>query len=110
MSETLSARQALPLRIHRDHVYIDAASFAARLGSVANIALLRDGDDLLIMPIFNAAAGGFLVKQVNARGDRAIHAADFFRLNGIDETNDQRFDAIWSDAWAGYMVVGFFSA
>ena len=63
---------------------------------------MRESDDLLILPIVTAEAGGFLVKQVNARGDRAIHAADFFRLNSIDETQD-----IHVEAWPRALIAGF---
>jgi hypothetical protein len=100
----------LPLRVHRDCLYIDVAAFTTHLTKVGNVALLREGEDLLILPIVSAAAGGFLVKQVNARGDRAIHAADFFRLNGIDEAREIRIDALWSDARAGFLVGGFFAS
>lgn len=109
MSDAGGSHAALPLRVHRDHVYVDAAAFAAHLAKVGNVALLREGKDLLILPLFSAEAGGLLVKQVNARGDRAIPAADFFRLNGIDETRDIRIGAIWSDARAGFLVCGFFA-
>ncbi len=113
MSHTLSAahsmRGALLLRVHRDHIYVEAGAFAAHLANASNVALLREGEDLLILPIACAEAGGFLVKQVNARGDRAIHAADFFRLNGIDESRDIRAEAHWREAWAGFSVDGFFA-
>jgi hypothetical protein len=109
MSELLRACGVLHMRLHRDCLYVDAADFAAQMANVGNVALLREGDDLLVLPIFSAEAGGFLVKQVNARGDRAIHAADFFRLSGIDENRDIRVDAAWSDARAGFLVSGFFA-
>lgn len=103
------AGEAMLGRVHRDHLYLDAAAFAAHMPRAASVALLREGGDLLILPIFAAEAGGFLVKQVNARGDRAIHAADFFRLNGIDETRAILIEANWSEARAGFLVGGFFA-
>ncbi|WOJ90680.1 hypothetical protein RZS28_05145 [Methylocapsa polymorpha] len=109
MSDILQARRALRMRLHRDCLYVDAADFAAQMANVGNVALLREGDDLWILPIFSAEAGGFLVKQVNARGDRAIHAADLFRLNGVDENRDIRLDAAWSDARAGFLASAFFA-
>lgn len=109
MSEVPDGSGALRLRVHRDHLYVDAAAFADHMAKVSNVALLREGEDLLILPIFSAEAGGFLVKQINARGDRAIHAADFFRLNGIDENRELCIDATWSAARAGFSVGGFFA-
>jgi hypothetical protein len=81
------------LRLHRDHLYIEAAVFDAHMPHVCSVALVREADNLMILPIVTAEAGGFLVKQVNARGDRAIHAADFFRLNNIDEAQDINVEA-----------------
>jgi hypothetical protein len=90
MSDIAPAASALPLRLHRDHLYIEAVVFEAHMPQVRSVALVREADDLLILPIVTAEAGGFLVKQVNARGDRAIHAADFFRLNDIGRDTEHR--------------------
>ncbi len=53
------------------------------------VILLRRGQDLCILPVKHAAAGGYLLKLRNKVGDRVVHAPDFFREHGIDE-NDQR--------------------
>ena len=102
MSDPAPRSGALRLRLHRDHLYIEAAMFDAHMPQVRSVALVRAAGDLLILPIVTAEAGGFLVKQVNARGDRAIHAADFFRLNTIDETQD-----IHVEAWPHELIAGF---
>jgi hypothetical protein len=103
MSNMAPKSGALHLRLHRDHLYIEAAVFDTHMPQVRSVALVRESNDLLILPIVTAEAGGFLVKQVNARGDRAIHAADFFRLNSIDETHD-----IHVEAWPCALIAGFF--
>jgi len=103
-------RGALEVRISRDQLYIDAAAYDRHLAPVGCVALLRDNDDLLILPVLGKDAGGFYVKQVNARGDRAIHAADFLRLNGIDETIELRIAAAWNGQIAGYSIRDLFSA
>ncbi len=108
MSSPASAKTCLPLRLHRDHLYIEATDFAQHLSKVGSVALLREGDDLLILPIVTTEAGGFLVKQVNARGDRAIHAADFFRLNTIDETLDISLVALPQNSIGGFVVRDLF--
>ncbi len=54
---------------------------AAGLEAVASCALLREGTDLWLIPLRDAAHGGFLLKRRNARGDRVLDAADFFRRN-----------------------------
>jgi hypothetical protein len=101
-------RGAMAVRITRDHLYIDAEAYDRHLAPVASVALLRDGDTLSILPVLAKDSGGFYVKQINARGDRAIHAADFLRLNGIDETIELKVAAAWSGGIAGYSVRDFF--
>jgi hypothetical protein len=110
MNRLGAATNALPLRLHRDHLYIDAAAFNTHLPRVHSVALVREADDLLIFPIATAEAGGFLVKQVNARGDRAVHAADFFRIHGIDDAADFKLDAWPNPSIAGFVVNALFKA
>ena len=50
-----------------------------------NVVLLRDGADLLVLPVRHQAAGGYVIKLRNAAGDRMVNAADFFRDNGIED-------------------------
>ncbi len=97
------------LRITRDHLYIEAASYDCHLARVGSVALLRENDDLLILPVHGKDAGGFYVKQINARGDRAVHAADFLRLNGVDETIEHRVAAAWTERISGFYVRDFFA-
>jgi hypothetical protein len=103
-----SQTNVLVLRLHRDHLYIDAALFEMHLPRVTSVALVRENDDLLIFPVASAEAGGFLVKQINLRGDRAIHAADFFRLNGVDAALDIRLDAWPQPSIAGFVIRNLF--
>lgn len=109
MSDDGRGSREIRMRIHRDHLYIDAACHERHLDRIANVALLRNENDLLILPIVGAESGGFFVKQINARGDRAIHAADFFRMNGIDETRERFVEALWDERAAGYSIHGFFA-
>lgn len=102
-------RGTMVVRITRDHLYIDASSYDRHLAPIGSVALLRENDDLLILPVLGRDAGGFYVKQVNARGDRAVHAADFLRLNGIDETNELNVAAAWNGRIAGYSIRDFFA-
>ena len=95
-------------RLHRDHLYINAAAYVAHAADLGAVALLRNGDDLHIMPLIGPDAGGYLIKQINARGDRAIHAADFFRLHGIDEAREIFCAGEWSAATGSFIVMRLF--
>jgi hypothetical protein len=109
VSDSAGSETALLVRITRDHLYIEATSYERHLAPVGSVALLRENDDLLILPVLGRAAGGFYVKQINARGDRAVHAADFLRLNGIDETIEFSVAAAWNEGIAGYAIRDFFA-
>jgi hypothetical protein len=109
MNDLADAKGTLLLRLHRDHLYIQASVYQTHLTRVSSVALVREGDDLLIFPIASAEAGGFYVKQINARGDRAIHAADFFRLHGIDDAIDITVDARSDSSMAGFIVSDLFA-
>ncbi len=72
------------------------------------IILLRRGDDLLILPVLHAAAGGYLLKRRNGIGDRVVTAPDFFRANGIEDTVERDLPVAWSAESAGLRVIGAF--
>lgn len=76
---------------------------------VDSVVLLRDGAALLILPVVQAAAGGYLLKQRNLAGDRVAHAAGFFRENGIADEIERESRALWSAERAALVVAGFFS-
>ena len=72
-------------------------------GLEAVILLQRDGD-LLILPVRNAAAGGYLLKVRNAAGDRVVQAADFFRAQGVADDRELRLEAVWSSDQGGLVA------
>lgn len=75
---------------------------------VDSVVLLRDGATLLILPVMQAAAGGYLLKQRNLAGDRVAHAAGFFRENGIPDEVERESAAGWSGERAALIIGGFF--
>ena len=96
-------------RLHRDHLYLHAAAYVAQMADFRTVALLRKDDDLHVMPLIGPDAGGYLIKQINARGDRAIHAADFFRLNGVDDAREIYCEGEWSAGMGGYVLSRLFA-
>lgn len=106
----MSAEQRrIMFRLHRDHLYLPAAAYAAQMADFGSVALLRKDDDLHIMPLIGPDAGGYLIKQINARGDRAIHAADFFRLNGVDDSREIYCEGEWRAGLRGYVLSRLFA-
>jgi hypothetical protein len=56
------------------------------------------------MPVRHVAAGGYLLKLRNGAGDRVVNAADFFRLNGLDDAVELHLLAFWCAERAGLVV------
>ena len=77
-------------------------------GLEAVILLPREGS-LHILPVRHAGGGGYLLKVINAAGDRAVYAGDLLRQLGVDEVYldgraEATFAARWSSAAAALVV------
>jgi hypothetical protein len=83
-----------PVRIARGGLYLSAGLCADLFAGLEAVVLLRRACDLMVLPVRLAAAGGYLLKQRNAAGDRRVEAADFLRLEGIADEAD------FAPAWA----------
>ncbi len=107
------------MSLRRGNLYFDAALHERYFRKLETVILLRDAEDLLIMPVAHAAAGGYLIKLRNSAGDRVIDAADFFRRNSadnaaspaaaMDDTLETRFEPRWSSRRAALIAEGFFA-
>ena len=77
------------------------------LPGVLSVALLARDEGVLIVPLTQQSAGGLLLKQRNARGDRVIHAQEFFRNKGLSEAFELRTMPVhWSRDSAALVVSG----
>jgi hypothetical protein len=72
------------------------------------VILLRREDDLMILPVRHAAAGGYLLKHRNSAGDRVVDALDFFRAHGLGEEMARELQVVWSDRNAGLVAANTF--
>ena len=79
------------------------------LSGVEAVVLLRDGDDLVILPVRHAHAGGYLLKQKNIAGDRVAHVAGFLRDQGVPDELEVAHTAGWSEQRAALVIDGFFT-
>lgn len=66
---------------------------------VEAVVLLRREEDVLIMPVQNAS-GGLLLKIINAKGDRVVHASEFFMFNNIECQDEKTVTAHWNSDMA----------
>ncbi len=80
---------AAPVHFRDGRLYIDREASEQFLGASGTVILLRQEDDLMVLPVRHAASGGYVLKIRNAAGDRVVSAADFFRDQGLSD------DAAW---------------
>lgn len=67
------------------NVYLSCEACERFLPGIESVALLGREDRVLIVPLTRDSGGGLLLKIRNARGDRVIHAQEFFRTHGYVE-------------------------
>jgi hypothetical protein len=78
-------------------------------GPAGAVVLLRLDADLLILSEHQAAyGGGHLAQLRNATGDRAVDAAEFFRLQRLDSEFELRVCAHWNPERSALCVRGLF--
>jgi hypothetical protein len=95
------------LRVARGNLYLSHALCTRHLPQTAAVALLAREGDVLIVPLHPGSAGGLLLKQRNAAGDRVIHAQEFFRNHGFDEECGPRTLPVrWCTQRAALLVSG----
>ncbi len=96
------------IAIRRGSLYLGRALYERYFAGLETVVLLRRDDDLVILPVRFAAAGGYLLKRRNGAGDRVVTAADFFRSNGIEDHEEHHLAGSWSTDHAGLVVAGLF--
>jgi hypothetical protein len=105
---TADTRAASPeISVARGNFYLPREICDAYLPGVASVALLLRNDEVMIVPLAGQSAGGLLLKQRNARGDRVIHAQEFFRNKDFAEEFEMRTVHVhWSRESAALVVRG----
>ena len=98
-----------PMHFKDGRLYITRETCDRHFPGLATVILLRQDDDLLVLPVRHAASGGYVLKLRNAAGDRVVSAADFFRDQGIgdDATWEGRF--AWCAEHGGIRAYAFFA-
>ena len=95
--------------IARGSVYLSSEIYQRHFAGLAAVILLRRGYDLAILPVRHAAAGGYLLKRRNAKGDLVVNAGDFLRFQGIPDDAKFTFAASWDPSLSGLVACGAFS-
>ena len=98
----------VPITVKQGGLYIDRTACLLFFPGIETVILLRRDDDLVVLPVTHAAAGGYLLKLRNSAGDRVVNAADFFRSHAIDDEMQCDWVAEWSEEWSGLCAKNVF--
>lgn len=98
------------IRLARGGLYLSRALCERHFAGLESVVLLRRGDDLVILPVRHAAAGGYLLKLRNVAGDRVVHAPDFFRHHGVGDEDERDHPVTWDEDQAALLAGDLFSA
>jgi hypothetical protein len=94
--------------VRRGALHFTRETYERFFNSLDNVVLLRDGADLVVLPVRHQAAGGYVIKIRTGAGDRTVMAADFFRDNGIEDAIEMTLPATWSEERAALIVSNAF--
>ncbi|MEQ1715781.1 MAG: hypothetical protein ABL907_07320 [Hyphomicrobium sp.] len=94
--------------VRRGALYFTRDVYERFFNTLDNVILLRDGNDLVVLPVRNQSAGGYVIKLRTAAGDRTVQAADFFRDQGIEDQMEMTLPATWSDERAALVAASAF--
>jgi hypothetical protein len=93
--------------VARGNFYLSREICETYLPGVLSVALMVRDEEVMIVPLIGQSAGGLLLKQRNARGDRVIHAQEFFRSRNLPEEFEARTVPVrWSREAAALAVGG----
>lgn len=95
--------------VARGNIYLAREIYDTYLAGALSVALLARAEQILIMPLTRESGGGLLLKMRNARGDRIVHAQEFFREQGLLENMQERKVSIhWNEESAALVIADLY--
>lgn len=111
MNDAAAPPAPAAVSVARGNFYLSRELCDTYLPGVLSVALLVRDEEVMIVPLIGQSAGGLLLKQRNARGDRVIHAQEFFRNRNLPEAFEPRTVPVrWSREAAALVVAGLLAA
>ncbi len=83
------------LKLKKGNLYFDHDLYEKYFSTINSIVLLKKEAIYLIMPV-QQANGGLLLKIRNAKGDRIVHAIEFFQQYNIEMEREITLDVEWN--------------
>lgn len=96
------------IELRRGSLYLERDLYERHFAGLDAVILLRRDEDLLVLPVRHAAAGGYLLKIRNSAGDRVVHAADFFRAHGVGDAAQLSLPVQWDPSSAALIATRAF--
>lgn len=102
----VSVVEALSIRIQKGSLYLPHSLYQHYFDGLQSVILLLRESSLYILPVRHPGGGGLLMKIRNARGDRVVHADEFFRDHALDEkfSDNQQYPVHWDNDNAALVV------
>jgi hypothetical protein len=98
------------IRIGDGRVLLPRAICERHFPGASSAALLERDGEVYLVPLAGPSAGGLLLKQSNAQGDRVLLATDFLAERGLGQFVAERtFDVRWVDDAGGLLIEGLAS-
>ncbi|HFD10969.1 MAG TPA: hypothetical protein ENJ32_00660 [Crenotrichaceae bacterium] len=92
------------VQIRNGNLYLDAATYQTFFNGIESVILVNRQQKLYIMPVMNPGGGGLLIKIINSKGDRVIHAREFFCDQQVDESLNLMLPAYWNTEMAALEI------
>lgn len=99
---------ACVLVVRRGALHLTRQVYERFFDRLDSVVLLRDGNDLVVLPVRHQAAGGYVIKLRTGAGDRSVTASDFFRDNGVEDDVQLTLSAVWDNERAALVAPGVF--
>lgn len=93
------------VRIGDGRIVLPRATYELYLAGASSAALIERDGQAYVLPLSGPVAGGLLLKQRNAAGDRVMLATDFLDARGLGRFSAEReFQVRWV-AEAGALLI-----
>jgi hypothetical protein len=100
----------LQVTIARGNIYVPREVCETYFKNIECVALMPHEEGVLLIPLIQQSAGGLLLKIKNLRGDRVIHAQEFWRQhNYTEEFAERTYPVCWNRERAALLIVGIYS-
>lgn len=94
--------EARTIRLQGGSIYLDADVYDAYFRGIETVAVLVGDEGLSILPI--RAGAGLLVKRLNVRGDRVVHATELLRHHRLDGADPIQLPVRWNSQRAALVA------